>query len=104
MFWIFLSLLPVGILGHGSLVDPPSRAAMHKYGFPGNPVDVNYNQGFCGGFGYQHSADIGGRYIILSYTSFSYRYLITVGVESVEILGVLLREIMKLQEANMQME
>ena len=59
MFWIFLSLLPVGILGHGSLVDPPSRAAMNKYGFPDNPVDVNYNQGFCGGFSYQHSAEIG---------------------------------------------
>lgn len=61
MFWIFLFLLPLGILGHGSLIDPPSRAAMNKYGFPENPVDVNYNQGFCGGFGYQHSADIGGR-------------------------------------------
>ena len=104
MFWIFLSLLPVGILGHGSLVDPPSRAAMNKYGFPENPVDVNYNQGFCGGFSYQHSAEIGGRYSIFYYTSFSYRYLIYVGVESVEILGVQIHEIMKLQEENMQME
>jgi len=61
MFFLFLCLFPVGTLGHGSLVEPPSRAAMNKYGFAENPVDNDYVQGFCGGFSYQHSSEIGGR-------------------------------------------
>ena len=58
-----LLLLPSYSLGHGSLIEPPSRAAMHKYGFPNNPVDVDFTQGFCGGLSYQHSAQIGGRFV-----------------------------------------
>ena len=29
--------------GHASLVEPPSRAAMHLYGFPQNPVRHIYS-------------------------------------------------------------
>ena len=61
MFLSLLCSLPASIVGHGSLIEPPSRAAMHKYGFTDNPVDDDYTQGFCGGFSYQHSAEIGGR-------------------------------------------
>ena len=61
MFVFIICLFPVDTLGHGSLVEPPSRAAMNKYGFPENPVDNDYVQGFCGGFSYQHSSEIGGR-------------------------------------------
>ena len=31
------------ITGHASLVEPPSRAAMHLYGFPQNPVRHIYS-------------------------------------------------------------
>jgi len=46
-------------LGHGRLVDPPSRASAWRYGF-GTPADYNDHQGFCGGFWYQHE-NAGGR-------------------------------------------
>lgn len=58
---LILFLLPALINGHASLVEPPSRAAMHLYGFPQNPVDYQHNEGFCGGFSHQFSAAIAGR-------------------------------------------
>ena len=48
-------------LGHGGLVEPPSRAVMHDYGFPDNPVDNNWMEGFCGGKAHQWSEEIGGK-------------------------------------------
>ena len=44
-----LSLLPSLISGHGSLVEPPARATMADHGFPENPHDSNWMEGFCGG-------------------------------------------------------
>ena len=37
-------------LGHGRLMDPPSRNAMWRFGFT-NPINYNDNEVFCGGFG-----------------------------------------------------
>jgi len=37
------------VSGHGRLMDPPSRNAMWRYGFP-NPVNYNDNELYCGGF------------------------------------------------------
>ena len=31
------------------MVEPPSRAVMADYGFPSNPRDYNWMEGFCGG-------------------------------------------------------
>ena len=56
-----LCLLPALVTGHGSLVEPPSRATMHDLGFPSNPKDNNWMEGFCGGKGHQWSSEIGGR-------------------------------------------
>ena len=36
--------------GHGRMMDPPSRNAMWRFGFP-NPVNYNDNEVFCGGYG-----------------------------------------------------
>ena len=47
--------------GHGSMVEPPSRAVMADHGFPSNPRDYNWMEGFCGGKGHQWSEEIGGR-------------------------------------------
>lgn len=35
--------------GHGSLIEPPSRASMWRYGYK-TPANFNDNQLFCGGF------------------------------------------------------
>ena len=40
----------VGLYGHGRLMDPPSRNAMWRFGFP-NPVNYNDNEVYCGGYG-----------------------------------------------------
>ena len=98
---LLLLLLPSYSLGHGSLIEPPSRAAMHKYGFPNNPVDVDFTQGFCGGLSYQHSAQIGGRFVCKILYLLSYHYL---GVAFVEILGVQTQENMRHQMASMPTE
>jgi len=37
------------IHGHGRLMDPPSRNAMWRFGYP-NPVNYNDNELFCGGY------------------------------------------------------
>lgn len=37
------------VLGHGRLVQPPSRSSMWRFGFD-NPANVDDAQGFCGGF------------------------------------------------------
>ena len=63
---VILLVLPALISGHASLIDPPSRAAMHHYGFPENPVDYQHNEGFCGGFAHQFSPQIGGRCVSAS--------------------------------------
>ena len=39
--------------GHGSMVEPPSRGVMHFYGFPNNPPNYNWMEGFCGGKSHQ---------------------------------------------------
>ena len=49
------------VSSHGSLVEPPSRATMHHLGFPQNPPDDNWMEGFCGGKAHQWSAEIGGK-------------------------------------------
>ena len=48
-------------LGHGNMVEPPARATMHDYGFPDNPRDSNWMEGFCGGKAHQWSEKIGGK-------------------------------------------
>ena len=40
------------VFGHGRMMDPPSRNAMWRFGYP-NPVNYNDNEVFCGGFGVQ---------------------------------------------------
>ena len=37
------------VSGHGSMIEPPARATMHDYGFPENPKDYQWMEGFCGG-------------------------------------------------------
>ena len=60
--WVFFIIFcPASISGHASLIEPPSRAAMNLYGFPENPADYQHNEGFCGGFAYQYSSQIGGK-------------------------------------------
>jgi len=61
MLLFFLSILPSLISGHGSMIEPPSRAVMHDYGFPDSPKDTNWNQGWCGGKDHQWSPVINGR-------------------------------------------
>jgi hypothetical protein len=50
--WIVLMVI-IGerplVNGHGRLMDPPSRNAMWRFGFP-NPVNYNDNELFCGGY------------------------------------------------------
>ena len=58
---LVLALFPALISGHGSLIEPPSRATMHDYGFPQNPRDSNWMEGFCGGKSHQWSSVIGGK-------------------------------------------
>ena len=45
--------VPQGLLdlvhGHGRMMDPPSRNAMWRFGYP-NPVNYNDNEVFCGDF------------------------------------------------------
>merc|ERR1711868_339260 len=54
-------VLPHLVVGHGNMVEPPARATMHDYGFPDNPHDNNWMEGFCGGFAHQWSEEIGGK-------------------------------------------
>jgi hypothetical protein len=57
---LLLAAIPVLISGLGSLIEPPSRATMHAYGFPQNPKDSNWNANYCGGKWYQWGV-IGGK-------------------------------------------
>ena len=45
--------VPLGLLdavhGHGRMMEPPSRNAMWRFGYP-NPVNYNENEVFCRGF------------------------------------------------------
>lgn len=41
--------VPDEIHGHGRMMDPPSRNAMWRFGYP-NPVNYNDNELFCGGY------------------------------------------------------
>ena len=62
MLWLFPCLSMISLAhGHGSMVEPPSRAVMADHGFPSNPRDYNWMEGFCGGKGHQWSEEIGGR-------------------------------------------
>merc|ERR1712112_24669 len=56
---LLIPCLVVGALGHGRLMNPPSRASQWRLGFD-NPKDYNDNQGFCGGKIHQHQ-EMGGK-------------------------------------------
>ncbi len=45
---IFLLHIQTSVLGHGRLMDPPSRGAMWRFGFE-TEVNYNDNENFCGG-------------------------------------------------------
>jgi len=49
-FWPYYSVVD----GHGRLMNPPSRNAMWRFGWP-NPINYNDNEVFCGGFGGKQS-------------------------------------------------
>ncbi|ROT74822.1 hypothetical protein C7M84_006684 [Penaeus vannamei] len=53
-----LTLLAVGVWGHGRLMDPPARNAMWRLGYP-NPVNYNDNELYCGGFVVQYQQNDG---------------------------------------------
>ncbi|KAL5016883.1 hypothetical protein ScPMuIL_006472 [Solemya velum] len=46
------------ILGHGRLIEPPSRSSMWRYGF-NTPKNYNDNELFCGGFNTQWNVNGG---------------------------------------------
>merc|ERR1712183_763592 len=46
-------------LGHGRLMDPPSRASQWRLGFD-NPPDYDDNQGYCGGKNHENN-EMGGK-------------------------------------------
>ncbi|TGZ40684.1 Uncharacterized protein DBV15_08398 [Temnothorax longispinosus] len=48
ILYLFMQV-PDVIHGHGRLMDPPSRNAMWRFGYP-NPVNYNDNELFCGGY------------------------------------------------------
>lgn len=50
--FFFLSQIINQVIGHGRLMDPPSRNAMWRFGFQ-NPVNYNDNELFCGGYAVQ---------------------------------------------------
>merc|ERR1712234_25343 len=54
---IFFALLAT-VLGHGRLMDPPSRASQWRLGFD-NPPDYDDNQGYCGGKNHENN-EMGG--------------------------------------------
>ena len=57
-----ISCLTIGLVySHGNMVEPPTRATMHDHGYPDNPADDNWMEGFCGGKAHQWSQEIGGR-------------------------------------------
>ena len=58
---VLLSMVVVKVAGHGSMVEPPSRGVMHFYGFPSNPPNYNWMEGFCGGKAHQWGVN-GGKY------------------------------------------
>ena len=89
MFWIFFSLLPVGILGHGSLVDFPFWAAQTV-----QPMSTI----FVEDLGTSTAQRLGGG------GASTLKHILDIGVKSVENNGVQIHKIMKLWEANMQME
>ena len=74
------------IPGHGSMVEPPSRGVMHFYGFPGNPPNYNWMEGFCGGKSHQWGVN-GGKYdLALGWISVT--PVLLLGVASVETPGM----------------
>ena len=101
---LLLLSLPVLISGHASLIDPPSRAAMHHYGFPQNPVDYQHNEGFCGGFAHQFSSQISGRFVSIHTIIFVITWYAMLGVVSVEMPGMLTQRSTRHQVGNMPME
>lgn len=45
----FINCLVADVMGHGRLIEPPSRASMWRYGFD-TPHDYNDHESYCGGF------------------------------------------------------
>ncbi|XP_046737867.1 uncharacterized protein LOC124406485 [Diprion similis] len=64
MYYYLFQLLILGnvllseVLGHGRLVEPPSRASMWRYGFD-NPRDDDDQEGNCGGYSLQWDVNNG---------------------------------------------
>merc|ERR1712183_576145 len=56
---VLFSSLIVSALGHGRLMDPPSRASQWRAGFD-NPPDYDDNQGYCGGKNHENN-EMGGK-------------------------------------------
>lgn len=54
----FLVVAVPQVLGHGRLIEPPSRASAWRYGF-NTPHNYNDHELFCGGFGKQWNANGG---------------------------------------------
>lgn len=57
-FFNKISFYTITVHGHGRLMDPPSRNAMWRYGYP-NPVNYNDNELFCGGYAVQWEQNSG---------------------------------------------
>ncbi|XP_026816188.1 uncharacterized protein LOC113555826 isoform X1 [Rhopalosiphum maidis] len=55
LLWVYLF---DSVVGHGRLMEPPSRNSMWRFGYP-NPVDYNDNELFCGGYSVQWSVNDG---------------------------------------------
>ncbi|XP_046418425.1 uncharacterized protein LOC124178807 isoform X1 [Neodiprion fabricii] len=55
---IFGTLFFSDVLGHGRLIEPPSRASMWRYGF-NTPHNYNDNELYCGGFSRQWNRNKG---------------------------------------------
>lgn len=47
-----LLMMVCGVCGHGSLMDPPQRSVLWRFGY-GTPRNYDYNGLFCGGFSTQ---------------------------------------------------
>jgi len=43
------------------MLEPPARSTMHDHGFPQNPHDPSWMEGFCGGKIHQWSPAVGGK-------------------------------------------
>lgn len=66
--YVFFSIVAVfvirDVLGHGRLIEPPSRASAWRYGFD-TPPNYNDHELYCGGYNTQWAKNNGkcGKYI-----------------------------------------